>query len=134
MSVCGIVAPKRMDRLWCGFFCLKADMIEMVLSYNLWRSVQAFQGHHLFLLAAVGFYTHNGYLLYFQTYKCDLYLQTALIFDVWLHFERFILSLKLTKIWWKALFKLNAIKYCNRKLTLRNNHLNWNKLVYRQKK
>lgn len=45
MFVCGIIAPKRMNRLWFTFFCLKSDLIE---SHDLRKCVhKKVQKHHV---------------------------------------------------------------------------------------
>lgn len=37
-SVCGIIIPESICRIWCGYFCLLVDLIEMDHSFNFRRS------------------------------------------------------------------------------------------------
>lgn len=47
VSICPIVAPKRINWFWLNLSRLKDDLIENVLSYDLRKSVQPFEDPQL---------------------------------------------------------------------------------------
>ena len=48
ISVCGIIAPKRMNRFWSDYLCLKGDLINNVLIYDSRIYIPPFQNYQIF--------------------------------------------------------------------------------------
>lgn len=67
------VAYKRKIHFWCVFFfCFKTDMIEIYLSYSLWRSVRPFIMYS-YLTCTVSCHEFHLYPFNFKTIREPLY-------------------------------------------------------------